>query len=69
MTTIQLRLPDELAGKVQSLTNNAEAYIIDLLRAKINELSLADEYRMSSVESTKLMEEFVHVDAEGWDEY
>jgi hypothetical protein len=72
MTTIQLHIPDDLAAKVSRLTGNAEKYIIDLLRAKVNELdkpkSLADEYRMAASENIVVKEDFSHTDLEGWDD-
>ena len=71
MTTIQLHIPDDLASKMQSITSNAENYILDLLRAKVNEtdkpLSLADQYRLTTYENSKLMADFAHTDSVGWD--
>ena len=71
MITIKLHIPDDLATKVQSLTSNAEAYIIDLLRSKINELKmpglLEEEYKMAAKENDTLVKEFATVDLEGWD--
>ncbi len=72
MTTLQINIPDELANKVSKITANAEAYIIDLLRSRVRELdqnqSLADEYRMASVENKKVKKDFVAVDLENWDD-
>jgi len=72
MTTIQLHIPDDLANKMQSITGNAEHFILELLRLKINEidkpLSLADEYRLSKKENSKLILDFAHTDMEGWDD-
>ena len=67
MTTIQIHLPDDLAVKVSALTDNLESYITDLLRSRVQELHLADEYRMASDESEELLSDFAFVDAEGWE--
>lgn len=66
MTTIQLNLPDDLADKVSSLTNDTESYIIELLRTKLMELNLADEYRMASEENKDLLLDYSGVDVEGF---
>ncbi len=72
MTTIQVHIPDDLADKVLSITGNAETFIIDLLRNKVNELdkplTLAKEYRLASVENSGLKTDFTHIDLEGWDD-
>ena len=72
MKTIELHIPDDLADKVYRLTNNAETYIIDLLRSKVKEMdkpkSLADEYRMAAIENISLMKDFAHTDLERWDD-
>jgi hypothetical protein len=72
MTTLQINIPDDLASKVSKLTANAESYIIDLLKSRVKELdqnlSLADEYRMASVENKKIMKIFSAVDLENWDD-
>ncbi len=67
MTTIQVRLPDDLAGQVSRLTNNAEAYIVDLLRSQVQDVSLAEEYRLANDESKELVRAFANVDLEGWE--
>ena len=71
MTTIKLHIPDDLATTIQSVTSNAEAFIIDLLRSKINELKmpglLEEEYKMAAKENDTLVKEFATVDLEGWD--
>ena len=74
MTTIELHIPDDLAGKISAFTANAEAFIIDLLRSRVKELdkgeSLANEYHLASIENKKLTQEFAVVDLENWeDEY
>ena len=72
MTTIKLHIPDDLADKVHRITENAETYIIELLRSKMTELdrplSLADEYRMAATENVSLQKDFAHIDLEGWDD-
>ncbi len=72
MKTIELHLPDDLADKVYHITENAETFIIGLVRSKINELdqplSLADQYRLEAAENTDLLADFTVVDLEGWDE-
>ena len=72
MTTIQVHIPDDLASKVQSLAPNTEAFIVDLLRSKVNELNssatLAEEYRQAAKENISLMKDFAHTDLEGWDD-
>ena len=67
MTTIQIHIPDDLAVKVSALTDNLESYITDLLRSRVQELHLADEYRLASDESEELLNDFAFVDAEGWE--
>jgi len=70
MMTVQVHIPDDLAGKVFQLTNNAESFIIDLLRSRVQELNLADEYQMASRENSSLQQSFKEVDLELWeDEY
>ena len=74
MTTIQVHIPDDLAGKMSKFTVNAEAFIIDLLRSRVKELdkgeNIANEYHLASIENKKLMKEFSIVDLENWeDEY
>lgn len=67
MTTIQVRLPEELADQVSRLTNNAEAYIVDLLRSQVQDVSLAEEYSLANDESKELSKAFANVDLEGWE--
>ena len=70
MITIQIHLPDDLANKVFRLTNNAETFIIDLLRSQVQDMTLADEYRLAKKENNQLLQDFANVDLEGWqDEY
>ncbi len=74
VTTIKLRIPDDLANKVHRITTNTEALIIDLLRSKVREMeqpmSMADEYKMAAAENGDLIKSFNHVDIEGWsDDY
>jgi hypothetical protein len=70
MTTIQVHLPDDLARGISKLTDNTETFIIDLLRFRIQEATLADEYRLAGSESKELSRDFASVDLEGWeDEY
>lgn len=72
MTTLHINIPDDLASKVLRLTTNAETYIIDILKSKVQELdqnsSLADEYRMASVENKQIMKDFSAIDLENWDD-
>ncbi|TAH00245.1 MAG: hypothetical protein EAZ15_09505 [Sphingobacteriales bacterium] len=72
MTTLQINIPDDLASKVSKLTINAESHIIDLLKSKVIQLDqnlcLADEYRMASVENKQIMRIFSTVDLENWDD-
>lgn len=71
MKQVTLNIPDDLASKMTNFTANAEAFIIDLLRSKVKELdnsvSLADEYRLASIENKKLMQDFSSVDLEKWE--
>lgn len=72
MKTIQLHIPDELADKVHRLSSNAETFILELIRSKVNELdkpgSLAKEYRLASTENAHIVNDFAHTDLEGWDD-
>jgi hypothetical protein len=73
MMIVELHIPDELAEKVQNLTPDTEAYIINLLRTAVNEkhspVILEDEYRKAALENTELAKEFAFIDKEGWDDY
>ncbi len=74
MTTIQINLPDELAVKVRSFSNNAEKFIIDLLSSKLNELDkselLIEEYKLAAIENKQIKKDFAVVDLENWgDDY
>jgi predicted transcriptional regulator len=70
MTTLELHLPDDLANQLSRLTNNAESYIITLLRSRVSEPLLAEEYRQAALENQTLLADFKHIDAEGWsDDY
>jgi len=72
MTTIQLHIPEYLAVKMDKLTSNAEAFIIDLIHSKVSELdketSLADEYHLASLENKDLADDFSTVDLENWND-
>ena len=72
MTTIQVHIPDDLASKVKSIAADTEAFIVELLRSKLNELNssttLAEEYRQAAKENISLMKDFAHTDLEGWDD-
>jgi hypothetical protein len=71
MKIIQLQIPDDLALRMQKITSNAESYILDLLKSKVNETDkstvLANEYRLASQENATLIKDFAHTDMEGWD--
>lgn len=67
MTTIKVHLPDDLADQVARITNNAEAYIVDMLRSQVQDFVLAEEYRLSGDESKTLSRDFASVDLEGWE--
>lgn len=75
MTTIKINISDDLANKVFNLTNNAEKYIIDLLKSKVNEdskplLTLDEEYKLAKKENSKIQKDFKCIDLENWeDEY
>jgi hypothetical protein len=74
MKTIELHLPDDLAGKISQLYPNTESFIIETLRSKVNEYKqpkkLADEYRLAALENEKIKSDFAAVDLENWnDEY
>jgi hypothetical protein len=67
MTTLQIHLPDDLATKIFRRTTNAEAFIVDLLRSQIQELSLKDEYHLANIENKNLLAEFETIDLENWE--
>lgn len=74
MKTIELHLPDDLAGKISQLFPNTESFIIETLRSKVNEYNkpktLADEYRLAAIENKKITKDFETIDLENWsDEY
>ena len=72
MITVQLHLPDDLANKTLSISDNIETFILDLLSTKINEVNnntlLADEYYLASIENKALINDFSNIDNEGWDD-
>ena len=72
MKTIQLHIPDDLADKVFSISDNVENFIIELLRSNVSEsdkpLTLSNEYHLASIENSHIMADFAHIDSEGWDD-
>jgi hypothetical protein len=71
MKTIHLHIPDDLADKMQKLTNNVESFIIDLLRRNVTEpdkISLADQYKAAAKENGALLKDFSHIDLQDWDD-
>lgn len=76
MTTLQLNIPDDLEALLRDVEGGAEEFILQTVRRQLLEKQerqafearLEEEYRVSAEEDAELLEDFKHVDREGWED-
>jgi hypothetical protein len=76
MSTIEIKIPDELNNSILKLTNNKQSFILEAIGEKINRLQkkrfekqLIEGYKNSGKENEQLINDFSKIDLENWDEY